>query len=1745
MATDGFTFEELAGGSTGFVPASRKKKKSIGLDMDDFGGSSDKIGTLPKDQNILSTIRATAKEVGVPEEYLFALADQESGYNPAAKNSEFGATGIMQYIPETAKARGIDPSDPTASIRAAAEDFKAAMDEGGVEWAIKHHFAGPDVKGHGPKTRQYLADVMKRAEDIKGLLGSVEENPAAVAGVGGGSDAGLKQSAGFSFDELQETSPATVQKKSSESFLDSALDVGKQILSTGIRVQGENAEVLEETAGKVWDFVKQRISDIPKGTLRGQEVRKVQVDDKQITELTRDMNQRDAEFVAKTLTGLRSTNIRPPTVQEESEDIRKRNEQAELVKGFWDNLDSPAKLILQDSLPANFIESAINAPDNAYKKFAEAQRIMQQYDIVRNPSKFPAQAVDAARREIARREVAADDGEGGIKQMWGQLVKAAKTDPGGMAAQFVNTIVADPEMLMAPEGIGVRLVSGVKKVTTGAEVVSKAARVADKVVDAATTNAALNLGIEEASALSEGRHLTTEEAKTAAITGAGLGGALAGLGGIFSRGASKLDEIRAGKVGEADLQNALREVAESESVVDAVVNRPADVPTAVRDTIEETLGIKNMSTAEKQKWHKARQAELSKTFKENSLDADYYNYLAEERITRRTQLAEAAETRRVQDAQDAIKQQEVEQAYQEVGDARRARFASDYDEALAAKEQAKLGDEQSVAQAEDKLRNVTKQLDEQEILDAAMHEDVPAIRRAMGKAVQRDAKLARPKWQRGEVDPKLLAGIGVGGLFAGAGYALAPPEQKVATAFAAGLAGLLLPKGGNVLSRMRQAGAISADGEIFALARLVKEGKMKPTREIEEIKARERELIQRAKQGDQAAYGELFKDNFPTAERYAKKFLRGTDIPAEDIAQEAFVKAFQNLESFQGDSQFSTWLYSIVKNAATDARRSEGAIKAGGEFDVQSATRPDVMDAYGERYAKDVFDEGAGAHMEDTPENQKIREDSEKIIANAVERMNPRKRETFILSRGEGHTAEEIAEMTKQPLSTVLNQMKAAQDEVLEAVRRGFGARKREALPTEVIEKRGRGRPRKQVGEIDPRLLQVGGAAVLGAAAGAYLNEQNKLLGAGIGAALGAGLMTRGRKGTSALRQIVDKVDYTTGITSTRIMNISKQLWWKAHELERTVLRDTHKHMSAVDPFLVRMQRLPKDTRDILTRAILTGKPEVTNKILTAIGDQELIGGWKTVRSTLDSLKDQLVAMRRFKPGQMEYFPRVVKDVEGLLKALGKERGSFLEETIKAADNDAIRTRGTGLSDLEKSLIINKVLKDDRVASQQPGFAKNRGIEEITPELQPFYANPTESLHSYIREAVQDIERAKFFGRDLAVIAKGDKEFTNVDTSVGNMVLRLMNEGKLNGKQAEEVASLLKSRFINGERAPAEIIQAGKNLSYAGLLGNPLSAATQLGDAIIQAYTQDMRSALGATVRSLTGRKIVSMKDFGLVDHIAEEFVSTSKSARALNKIFKFSLFSGVDAFGKNVALNAAVIRFGRLARSQNGIQQLTRKFEDVLGPGEIQQLVKDLQKGEATDLVRSVAFAELTRTQPVTRLELPQAYLDNPNGRLLYQYKTFMLKQIDLARRDAYNEIKKGGVVNVARGLKNLTHLGIALGVAGTTTSKIQDFLTGKEVDFKASDIPMNMFKTFGLSQYVIDHGFGVSKEEAAQRRSEGDKGARAIKAEPLGTTVGMFTPPAKMFDEILRSDPKAVRYIPFIGPFLAEQVKAKESTE
>src|SRR4051812_41835384 len=83
----------------------------------------------------------------------------------------------------------------------------------------------------------------------------------------------------------------------------------------------------------------------------------------------------------------------------------------------------------------------------------------------------------------------------------------------------------------------------------------------------------------------------------------------------------------------------------------------------------------------------------------------------------------------------------------------------------------------------------------------------------------------------------------------------------------------------------------------------------------------EKELIERARNGDRTAYGELMLQHHRTVEKFAVQCgVRIDDIP--DVTQEVFIKLYRFLHQFQKD-RFTTWLYKITLNTARDYYRKQ------------------------------------------------------------------------------------------------------------------------------------------------------------------------------------------------------------------------------------------------------------------------------------------------------------------------------------------------------------------------------------------------------------------------------------------------------------------------------------------------------------------------------------------------------------------------------------------------------------------------------------------------------------------------------------------------------------------------------------------------------------------------------------------------------------------------------------------------------
>src|SRR4051812_34836653 len=144
------------------------------------------------------------------------------------------------------------------------------------------------------------------------------------------------------------------------------------------------------------------------------------------------------------------------------------------------------------------------------------------------------------------------------------------------------------------------------------------------------------------------------------------------------------------------------------------------------------------------------------------------------------------------------------------------------------------------------------------------------------------------------------------------------------------------------------------------------------------------ELIQRWKGGDQRAATTLVERHSPALARFAVSCGAREDI--DELVQDTFVRAFNSLEGFRGESSFRTWLLTIERRLLLDRRRSEKRRKDRVEIqEGDAATSFDALDGM-------------------------LADESQRRLSEAVTRLSPTQRQVFTLRVAEGLSYKEIAD---------------------------------------------------------------------------------------------------------------------------------------------------------------------------------------------------------------------------------------------------------------------------------------------------------------------------------------------------------------------------------------------------------------------------------------------------------------------------------------------------------------------------------------------------------------------------------------------------------------------------------------------------------------------------------------------------------------------------------------------------------------
>lgn len=189
---------------------------------------------------------------------------------------------------------------------------------------------------------------------------------------------------------------------------------------------------------------------------------------------------------------------------------------------------------------------------------------------------------------------------------------------------------------------------------------------------------------------------------------------------------------------------------------------------------------------------------------------------------------------------------------------------------------------------------------------------------------------------------------------------------------------------------------------------------------MSEIQSDQR-LVERVKQGDKVAFDLLvIKYQGKVRSIISRLINKGFPNDIEDVAQEAFIKAYRALPNFRGDSAFYTWLYRIAINTAKNHLASHGRKPQGIDAEIEEVEQ---------------FESAFGLRENDTPETNAHIEQLEKCIHNSINGLSNDLKAAITLREFDGLSYEEIAEILECPVGTVRSRIFRAREAIDEQMK--------------------------------------------------------------------------------------------------------------------------------------------------------------------------------------------------------------------------------------------------------------------------------------------------------------------------------------------------------------------------------------------------------------------------------------------------------------------------------------------------------------------------------------------------------------------------------------------------------------------------------------------------------------------------------------------------------------------------------------
>ncbi len=508
-------------------------------------------------------------------------------------------------------------------------------------------------------------------------------------------------------------------------------------------------------------------------------------------------------------------------------------------------------------------------------------------------------------------------------------------------------------------------------------------------------------------------------------------------------------------------------------------------------------------------------------------------------------------------------------------------------------------------------------------------------------------------------------------------------------------------------------------------------------------------------------------------------------------------------------------------------------------------------------------------------------------------------------------------------------------------------------------------------------------------------------------------------------------------------------------------------------------KKLPKGVHKDIDLVLKNNERGVARKIFKEHGLEKQFDN--TIK-TIEKISDELGVEKNI-PG---WFPRMVRDYEGLMKEFYKKLGAKLKSgEVKKVRNfleqlkiDKQKKLGRDLSIEEEATLYNNALRGYNPGIKLSKIAneKARVIEVLDADLNKYYHRWDAAVTAYVGQAREAISARTLFGK------KKGQEVDFTEKSVGRLIAEQMLDEPLSPKQIFEVKEILKSAFQ--PRKAEAWVSTIKDVGYLTRLFNWVSSLTQLGDNYVPLYrsprqfVKSFPKAVGGQIPGIKKwvKSDIPLRKLGIdVDRFARELVDPKQRGKVMKSASVASLFKSIDIVGKETLVNTLYQKYhkaavkGRLVKGHPDYWRFERRFGK-----NADAVIKEFATRKPGDLTGRMAFQlfdELDATQPYSRWATPESFhTTGALGQLAYQFKTFTLRRIDFVLNETLRRVRdpKTSKKERIRAGKNLVKLLTVITLVDGSVDVAKKLLRGQKIEL--SDIAIdNLLGLFMLSKYDV----------------------------------------------------------------------------